>query len=334
MSQTQVEKIETKKCSNCNEKKPKTEYYKSGTKHGDGLRGECKKCCSEKKKNAREEKRKDPEYVEEYNRKERERYHKDKSFQKASSSKWYQKNKDSISQKHKEYRDNNKEKEKLRHAKYFSENKERIYEYRKNFYDSNPGKKVMIRARDRVRNDFKAGKSSEDLISCNHNFLRKWFEFHFSIDTDLNFDNYGTVWHIDHVVPCAIFDTTKEEDLRRCLHWSNLMPLLAEKNLSKNAKICLVSIEEQNKRLKVFCEQENIQIIELSIPESVQDTSIAGTSLEPVDTSLESENSQDARGNDLGDSKNSQDWTIRSEDLNLNMNDLSIADESETIQAR
>ncbi len=333
MSQTQVEKIETKTCSNCNETKSKTEYYKSGTKHGDGLRGECKKCCSEKQKIAREEKRKDPEYVEEYNRKERERYQKDKSFQKASSSKWYQKNKESVNQQHKEYRENNKEKEKERHAKYFKESKEKIYEYRKNFYNNNPGKKLMLNARRRLASTFKKEKSTEKLTSCTYEFLKKWFEFHFSIDTDLSFDNHGTVWHIDHVMPCAIFDSSQEEDLRKCMHWSNLMPLLIQKNLSKNNKICLVSIEEQNKRLKVFCEQENIQIMELSIPESVQDTSIAGTSLEPVDTTLESENIQDTRGNDLGDSKNSQDWTIRSEDLNLNMTCLSIKDELETIQA-
>jgi hypothetical protein len=329
MSQT---KIETKKCSNCNETKATTEYYKSGMKHRDGLRGQCKKCCSEKAKVARKDKRQDPKYVEEYNRKERERYHKDKSFQKASSAKWYQKNKDVINQKHKEYRENNKDKEKDRHARYFQESKEKIYEYRKNFYNNNPGKKLMLNARRRLASSFKKGGGTERLTSCTHEFLRRWFEFHFSIDTELNFDNHGTIWHIDHVMPCAIFDTTQEEDLRKCMHWSNLMPLQIEKNLSKNNKICQVSIEEQNRRLKVFCEQENIQIIELSIPESVRDTSIAGTSLEPVDTTLESENSQDTRGNDLGHSNNSQDWTIRSENLTLNMNDLSITDESETIQ--
>ncbi len=37
----------------------------------------------------------------------------------------------------------------------------------------------------------------------------------------------------------------------------------------------------------------------------MQNTSIAGNSLELIDTTLDSENFQDTRGNDLGHSKNS-----------------------------
>lgn len=43
-------------------------------------------------------------------------------------------------------------------------------------------------------------------------------------------NNYGSAWHLDHVVPCAWFDFTKESHQRACFHHSNLQPEAASKN--------------------------------------------------------------------------------------------------------
>jgi hypothetical protein len=43
-------------------------------------------------------------------------------------------------------------------------------------------------------------------------------------------------WHVDHIIPCALFDLTNFEQQKQCFHYSNLTPLLAKKNLSKGAK--------------------------------------------------------------------------------------------------
>jgi hypothetical protein len=45
------------------------------------------------------------------------------------------------------------------------------------------------------------------------------------------------VWHIDHIMPCAIFDLTRPEHQKRCFHFSNLQPMFASKNLKKHAKV-------------------------------------------------------------------------------------------------
>jgi hypothetical protein len=50
-------------------------------------------------------------------------------------------------------------------------------------------------------------------------------------------DNYGRVWHIDHVMPCCAFDLTRPEQVRVCFHFTNLQPMFARANLSKNRKI-------------------------------------------------------------------------------------------------
>ena len=43
--------------------------------------------------------------------------------------------------------------------------------------------------------------------------------------------------HIDHIIPCSHFDLTKEEEQRKCFHYSNLQPLWAFDNISKGNKI-------------------------------------------------------------------------------------------------
>jgi len=52
----------------------------------------------------------------------------------------------------------------------------------------------------------------------------------------MNWENYSLYgWHIDHIRPCASFDLTKEEEIQKCFHYSNLQPLWAEENLKKAA---------------------------------------------------------------------------------------------------
>jgi hypothetical protein len=53
----------------------------------------------------------------------------------------------------------------------------------------------------------------------------------------MNWNNHGSVWHVDHIQPCAKFDLSKPEEQRRCFHYSNMRALEAGKNISKRAKI-------------------------------------------------------------------------------------------------
>jgi hypothetical protein len=52
----------------------------------------------------------------------------------------------------------------------------------------------------------------------------------------MTWDNHGK-WHIDHIIPCSSFDLSKEEQQKKCFHYSNLQPLWAYENLSKGNKI-------------------------------------------------------------------------------------------------
>lgn len=51
----------------------------------------------------------------------------------------------------------------------------------------------------------------------------------------MDWENYGKVWQVDHVRPCASFDLTNPEQQRSCFHWTNLQPLFVHENLIKGS---------------------------------------------------------------------------------------------------
>lgn len=72
------------------------------------------------------------------------------------------------------------------------------------------------------------------LVQCDKDSFRKHLESQFY--GEINWDNYGSVWHLDHFKPCAEFDLTCPENRKACYHFSNLKPLLKQDNLKKSYK--------------------------------------------------------------------------------------------------
>lgn len=52
---------------------------------------------------------------------------------------------------------------------------------------------------------------------------------------EMNWDNYGSYWHVDHIRPCASFDLSRRKEQHRCFHFSNLQPLEGRENVRKGA---------------------------------------------------------------------------------------------------
>jgi hypothetical protein len=124
---------------------------------------------------------------------------------------------------------------------YYENNKgemiKQIIQCEKNRIQSDIQFKVIKRLRSRMysalKGNWKFGHTIE-LLGCSIDEFKKYFKEKFQLG--MNWDNYGK-WHIDHVRPCALFDMSKEEEQRKCFHYTNLQPLWAKDNICKGGKI-------------------------------------------------------------------------------------------------
>lgn len=105
-------------------------------------------------------------------------------------------------------------------------------------------------------------KHSHEYLGCTPTEYLKWI---LNNTTDFTLENYGQVWHIDHVIPLSRFDFENEQDRLIAFNWRNTMPLLAKENLSKNNKIVKPQIEQHLKTLKTYHIDNSIELPQLYI---------------------------------------------------------------------
>ena len=120
----------------------------------------------------------------------------------------YENNKVYVLEKCKEYRENNKEKIKQFKHDYYQkeENKKNRNEKDKKRKKTDFVFRLMANMRTRVHSILKHNKkdSTNILIGCKKSELVSWIENQF-ID-DQSWENYGKIWHVDHVIPLAFFN--------------------------------------------------------------------------------------------------------------------------------
>lgn len=83
------------------------------------------------------------------------------------------------------------------------------------------------------------------LTDCTINFLKGWLEAKF--DEKMTWNNYGTYWTIDHIIPCGSYDLTNENNVKECFHYKNLQPLEKIENIRKSNKLD----HETQKKIKI-----------------------------------------------------------------------------------
>lgn len=73
------------------------------------------------------------------------------------------------------------------------------------------------------------------MLGCSIAEFREHMERQFK--RRMTWDNYGTHWHIDHILPCSSFDLSDPTQQRICFHFTNMQPLEATRNRKKHDKI-------------------------------------------------------------------------------------------------
>jgi len=181
----------------------------------------------------------------EYNRR---YYNKNRLKKIQASAIWRIKNKDAQLKYNREYHITHKKEKK----EYYLKNKEHLLKTQREWRKNNRAwinerqsykrknninirliENLRSRVRSAIKNNRKCTKTTE-LIGCTTEELITHIEKQFQ--PDMTWDNYGK-WHIDHIVPCALFDQSDPEEQKKCFHFSNMRPMWAFDNISKGCKL-------------------------------------------------------------------------------------------------
>ena len=108
-------------------------------------------------------------------------------------------------------------------------------------YHEDPNFKMCKVLRSRLRHALKGNTKSArtlELLGTTVEHLRQHLEAKFL--PGMNWQNHGLgkgKWVVDHMMPCASFDLTQEDQQRQCFHWTNLQPLWDPDNNAKRDKV-------------------------------------------------------------------------------------------------
>ena len=194
-----------KQCKKCNIKKPLTEFFNRKDSK-DGNHRYCKICL------------------------------------KPLNDQWYQDNKESRVDYYKTYRDQNKEYFNKYSNNHYHSNKELYREWNKNRYHSDPAFRVKHVTNARI---FAALKTYQILkkdrtieyLGCTMEEYTQYLEQMFT--QNINWDNYGEYWEIDHIKPIDAFDLNDETQLYEAFNYTNTQPLKKEDNREKSNKFSI-----------------------------------------------------------------------------------------------
>lgn len=158
----------------------------------------------------------------------RQRYQKTKEKSNKQSRAYYAENKERIKEWRKKYNEENKEKIRLRHSVNRAEKRKINPSYKISCVMSN-----AIWSALKVKNSSKKGCSWEKILGYTRDDLKSHLESNFT--SEMTWENYGSYWHIDHIIPKSWFEYSnfEDENFKKCWALNNLQPLKAQDNLSK-----------------------------------------------------------------------------------------------------
>lgn len=147
--------------------------------------------------------------------------------------------------------------------------REKQNKYKRVRYNTEMEYKLQNIYRNRIRMFIKGGlkKGHEkytEMLGCSLSTVIEWLESNFV--AGMTWENYGKVWHIDHTMPCSVFDFKEIESVKACFNWSNLAPMFGEENLSKSDKINMTLVQTMKEKARAFITTHRDKILTESLP--------------------------------------------------------------------
>jgi hypothetical protein len=211
-----------KTCSKCNIEKKVSEFYWEKTRQR--YKTTCIVCEKEK---CIERYKKNPEKI------------------KANNKKWIENNKEKFKQLVKNNRNKYKEYDKEYAKKNWLEKKIdpeyqlKHREYQRQ-YKKQKRKDSIFRLKENLRTYFyrsitNKSNSVFEYLGCSLENFKLYLEQQFN--KDMNWDNYGEYWEVDHINPIENFNFSNESEIYECWNYKNLQPLTINENRTKRHKI-------------------------------------------------------------------------------------------------
>lgn len=153
-----------------------------------------------------------------------------------------QANKEKIKLANQKWREENLEYHRRRALEYYYENREEVI--KKNSARNSARRKTDLQyrlqcnLRSRLSNALRGRTKNASAIKdlgCSTEELKTYLASKFT--GEMSWDNYGTVWEIDHIRPLANYDLTDREVVLMLVHFTNLQPMLIQENKRKSNKV-------------------------------------------------------------------------------------------------
>jgi len=137
----------------------------------------------------------------------------------------------------KTYYQENKELHKLRSHKWRNENPEKIKGYDKKFRNKNKTlfqikNSIVCRIWGALQKTTPKNQKTIYYLGCNIDFYKNYLESQFI--QGMTWENYGSVWEIDHILPISSFNLFLEEEQLIAFNYKNTMPLFKTTKIAKS----------------------------------------------------------------------------------------------------
>jgi hypothetical protein len=121
--------------------------------------------------------------------------------------------------------------------KFYLKNKQKYFNYKKNRRKNDPIFALTENVRKRIYNCLKNSSipQKNKYLGCEISDYVVYLENQFN--DNMNWNNYGTYWEVDHIQSLYTFDFSIEENIYKAFHFTNTRPLSISENRSRPKKI-------------------------------------------------------------------------------------------------